>query len=343
MQVEQRLQLADRLLALAQLAEQQQAVLVGERGEHGRRRAGAGTHLRHVERGSHAHQGSNAINQCLTIYLFTLYLSIYCFRLPSGIASSAPSAIFVGVTRQPKPAPCSHQPIPPLPRYLALAYAALVIYASLHPFAGWRDLGVPAFAFLDAGWPRYWTAFDLAINVVAYVPLGYLLALALSRHAGRLLPALLGALIAAGISFGRGRSDLAADARRVKSRSCLQHARRPAPAPLPPGAAGRAHSSGWPVPSAAWSPLIPHADAGLVLFRPLAADATVAGDRTVRRRRPSTAARPVAGDRLRRPSFFALELTIIACNTVASASSHAPCSPAAIPPMRWCSPSCSLR
>jgi VanZ family protein len=66
-----------------------------------------------------------------------------------------------------------------LPRYLALAYTALVIYASLHPFAGWRDLGLSPFAFLDAAWPRYWTVFDLAVNVFAYLPLGFLLTLTL--------------------------------------------------------------------------------------------------------------------------------------------------------------------
>ena len=29
-----------------------------------------------------------------------------------------------------------------LARYLALAYVLLVVYASLHPFSGWRDLGL---------------------------------------------------------------------------------------------------------------------------------------------------------------------------------------------------------
>jgi VanZ family protein len=91
--------------------------------------------------------------------------------------------------------------IPPLPRYLALAYTALVIYASLHPFSGWRDLGVSPLAFLDGGWPRWWTGFDLGINVLAYLPLGYLLTLAISRQTGRWLPALIGALLAALISF----------------------------------------------------------------------------------------------------------------------------------------------
>ena len=101
--------------------------------------------------------------------------------------------MFAGVT--------PNNAILPLPRYLAIAYTALVVYASLHPFAGWRDLGVSPLAFLEAGWPRWWTGFDLAVNVLAYVPLGYLLALALSRRTGKLLPSLLGACLAALISF----------------------------------------------------------------------------------------------------------------------------------------------
>jgi len=58
--------------------------------------------------------------------------------------------------------------------YLALAYTALVIYASLHPFTDWRDTGLPPWEFLGAPWPRYVTAFDLITNVLAYVPLGLL-------------------------------------------------------------------------------------------------------------------------------------------------------------------------
>lgn len=60
-----------------------------------------------------------------------------------------------------------------LARVLAIAYTALVIYASLHPFSGWEDSGLPLFAFLSAGWPRYYTVFDLIVNVLAYVPLGF--------------------------------------------------------------------------------------------------------------------------------------------------------------------------
>lgn len=72
-----------------------------------------------------------------------------------------------------------------LVRYLALVYGTLAIYASLYPFSGWRDTGAPPLDFLYAPWPRYYTAFDLAINVVGYVPLGFLLVPALYRPLGR--------------------------------------------------------------------------------------------------------------------------------------------------------------
>ena len=88
-----------------------------------------------------------------------------------------------------------------LPRYLALAYAILIVYASLHPFSGWRDTGVSPFAFLDAAWPRYWTGFDLATNVIAYLPLGFLLTLTLRRMPGRGTPALLALILGTLLSF----------------------------------------------------------------------------------------------------------------------------------------------
>ena len=70
----------------------------------------------------------------------------------------------------------------PLARYLLVAYALLVVYASLHPFTGWRDQGVSAFAFLTSGLPRYITNFDLVTNFAAYLPLGFLALLALYPH-----------------------------------------------------------------------------------------------------------------------------------------------------------------
>lgn len=65
---------------------------------------------------------------------------------------------------------------------LSLAYATLVVYASLYPFSGWRDQGVSPWEFLDSAFPRYWTAFDFAANAAGYAPLGFLVALSYMRR-----------------------------------------------------------------------------------------------------------------------------------------------------------------
>ncbi len=89
-----------------------------------------------------------------------------------------------------------------LSRYLALAWCGLVVYGSLHPFAGWRDTGISPFAFLEGGWPRYWTFFDLAANVAVYMPLGFFLTLAFNRVPWRYSAPLLAILFSAGVSCG---------------------------------------------------------------------------------------------------------------------------------------------
>lgn len=71
---------------------------------------------------------------------------------------------------------------------LALAWTALIAYASLYPFSGWRDQGIEPWAFLASPWPRWWTAFDFAANTAGYAPLGFLLALAFTRRAGAARP-----------------------------------------------------------------------------------------------------------------------------------------------------------
>jgi VanZ family protein len=85
----------------------------------------------------------------------------------------------------------------PLARFLLVAYVLLVVYASLYPLAGWSGEGVSAFAYLTAPWPRYVTAFDVAANVIGYVPYGFLCVMALyprSRGAYALLAAALSGL-----------------------------------------------------------------------------------------------------------------------------------------------------
>jgi VanZ family protein len=57
---------------------------------------------------------------------------------------------------------------------LALVYCGLVVYASLYPFVGWQSQGVMPWAFVAAPLPKYWSGFDVVINVLGYVPLGFL-------------------------------------------------------------------------------------------------------------------------------------------------------------------------
>ena len=67
----------------------------------------------------------------------------------------------------------------PLARIVLLVYVLLVAYASLYPLAGWRTVGLSPFAYLSAPWPRYVTAFDVAVNLIGYVPYGFLAVAAL--------------------------------------------------------------------------------------------------------------------------------------------------------------------
>jgi VanZ family protein len=61
----------------------------------------------------------------------------------------------------------------PLARELCLVYAALIAYATLHPFTGWRDSGLAPWAWVEV-WPKAILPFDLGLNTAAYLPLGAL-------------------------------------------------------------------------------------------------------------------------------------------------------------------------
>ena len=84
---------------------------------------------------------------------------------------------------------------------LALASACVVVYASLYPFSGWRDQGLWPLAFLGAPWPRYWTGFDLMVNLLGYSVLGFLLALSVLRGTDWRWPVSLASLAAALLSL----------------------------------------------------------------------------------------------------------------------------------------------
>ena len=63
---------------------------------------------------------------------------------------------------------------------LAWLYAALIVYASLYPFTGWRVPGVGPLDFLVVH-TRGWTWFDVISNLLGYLPLGFLLFVAFLR------------------------------------------------------------------------------------------------------------------------------------------------------------------
>ncbi len=80
-------------------------------------------------------------------------------------------------------------------------YVALVVYASLYPFANWRDQGIAPWSFLFAPLPRYWSGFDVALNLIGYMPLGALLVLLVLRGAQRGAPVLVATLCACALSL----------------------------------------------------------------------------------------------------------------------------------------------
>jgi len=88
---------------------------------------------------------------------------------------------------RPAGAPAPAAAAVPTPRHrssavpLAWLYVALIVYASLYPFEGWRNPAVGPLEFLRLGWPRYWTAFDVVSNLLGYLPLGVLVFVALVR------------------------------------------------------------------------------------------------------------------------------------------------------------------
>lgn len=91
---------------------------------------------------------------------------------------------------------------------LVWVYVGLIVYASLYPFGPWRDTGLTPWAYWLAPVPRYWTGFDVTINLIGYMPLGGLLALGLVRSnqtaQARFAPVLVGFLLSAGLESLQG-------------------------------------------------------------------------------------------------------------------------------------------
>src|SRR5438132_8353072 len=64
-----------------------------------------------------------------------------------------------------------------LPRYFAAVYGLMIVYASLEPFSGWMAPPADMPFFLFGPLPARLTRFDAIINVVAYAPFGFFVAL----------------------------------------------------------------------------------------------------------------------------------------------------------------------
>ncbi|TMH28224.1 MAG: hypothetical protein E6H63_09095 [Betaproteobacteria bacterium] len=72
----------------------------------------------------------------------------------------------------------------------------LVVYASLYPLEGWHDHGLSPFAYLGSPWPRNVMGLDIALNILGYMPFGFLCVAALHprmRALGAFAVALAGA------------------------------------------------------------------------------------------------------------------------------------------------------
>jgi len=67
----------------------------------------------------------------------------------------------------------------PLARAMSLIYALLIGYVSLNPFDFDLENGISAWAWLSAPLPRFFTLFDVSVNIMAYIPLGFLIVFAL--------------------------------------------------------------------------------------------------------------------------------------------------------------------
>jgi VanZ family protein len=89
----------------------------------------------------------------------------------------------------------------PLVTYLAVGYTLLIVYASLYSLYGWSNPPESVFRLILAPWPRYYTIIDLALNVIGYVPLGFLVALMVLGFSSSRIAAVTGTLSGVALSL----------------------------------------------------------------------------------------------------------------------------------------------
>ena len=96
--------------------------------------------------------------------------------------------------------PATDGPSSHLPHTLALLYALAIAYASLQPFGDWIPPPADAPFWLFSPGRARWLRFDVAANVIAYLPLGAFVALVPRRTAPAIRVAL-GAAAGFAMSF----------------------------------------------------------------------------------------------------------------------------------------------
>lgn len=97
----------------------------------------------------------------------------------------------------------AHYAVPSwLGRHFLLAWHLVILVVSWYPFSGWRYTGEPVFAFYSYPLPYYYTHLDNAVNLLAYLPLGYAWALACHcRWYAPMLALAAGVLLSGSIEF----------------------------------------------------------------------------------------------------------------------------------------------
>jgi VanZ family protein len=86
---------------------------------------------------------------------------------------------------------------------LGAVWVILIVYASLFPFVGWHwPPGARLVDLLRLPWPRYFIAFDIASNLLGYLPLGFLLTLAVAPPGQTWPRAMAVAVVAAALLSG---------------------------------------------------------------------------------------------------------------------------------------------
>ncbi len=87
------------------------------------------------------------------------------------------------------------------PFFFAVSLLVILILSG-YPFSGWRFTGEPVLAFFSYPLPYYFTIFDNAINILAYIPLGLSAVLIVRRSRLALIYAtLLGFAVSMGVEF----------------------------------------------------------------------------------------------------------------------------------------------